>query len=189
MDIAEVPLIDGASQRFNLAMQDIINQHEDAVKNVHQIMTKLRDLKCTAHLRILTGLKPITLKNTHFSSTLQMIKRYIELIAKLKQLNMDESNNLLPSIAEDIAITKLLDKLKLIESVNKKLEENGTKIADTRALFDVVKLKYPQTKSRLSYGVKIVYNPHFEMVIVKIQERRCYELSAEKWKNISNLLR
>lgn len=105
MEIAEVPLIVCAIHQFHLAMQDLANKHEDAVKKDHQLMTKLRTFKCLAYIRTLTVLKPIICKVTRWSSTFEMIKRYIQLKAHLEKQNMDEINDIMPNIAEDNAIT------------------------------------------------------------------------------------
>lgn len=181
-------LIGCASHRFNLAVCDIIESNSDTVQAIRSIMVKLRTLKYAAHLRNHIDLKPILSNTTRWSSTFQMLKRYIELIPAIREMDIAEINDLLPSNAKHSSITQLLETLSVMDSVCKQLQSESTTIADVRALFDAIITKFPETEERLSCNANIIYNSEFENALVKLQEHRTYDLTNAERSAVHELL-
>lgn len=53
-----IPLLGRASHRFQLAVRQILNKNEVILKQVHQLMAKLRKLLLYSKLYYVTNLKP-----------------------------------------------------------------------------------------------------------------------------------
>lgn len=65
--------------RFNLAVQDIIEQHRRIVSKVQDLMKRLKYLVPAPKLRRLTPSSAVLRSETHWSSTYNMLKRYFEI--------------------------------------------------------------------------------------------------------------
>jgi hypothetical protein len=76
-DLLGIPLIGCASHRFNLACQHYLKQYESSLVLIHGLMTKLRNLKKAGQLRKKTTLQPVPRNDTRWSSTHNMLKRYV----------------------------------------------------------------------------------------------------------------
>lgn len=83
----------------------------------------------------------------------------------------------------------LLDTMKKLESVTKKLQDPKITMSDVRMLFDFVIEKFPEMSYYLSSNAEIIQNPVLERAIVKIQDNQpltaeeiacaqCFELSS-----------
>lgn len=186
--LVSLPLIGCASHRFQLAIQDKLSEHSEKIENIHKIMVKLRSLKNAAKLREHTDLKPILSNVTRWGSTFRMLRRYAELRPVLQTINISEVTELFPSNSEHVQLLDLISALGDLESVSKKLQENQTNMADVRALFDAVIDKFPDFKSRLGPNAPIVYDKHFESAVIKLQEKRTFDLSEDERKSVRHLL-
>ena len=82
-----LPLIGCASHRFNLAVQDILSEHETLLFKVHALMKKLRTPLMAARLAKQTPLNAKTQNVTRWSSSFDMLRRYNELREFLHHLN------------------------------------------------------------------------------------------------------
>ena len=166
-----------ASHRFNLAMKDMIANYEEHIEKVQIIMKKLRSLIPAAKLRKHTKLTAVVRHQIRWSSTFQMLVRYQELREYIPLLHLPEVSSLALSQSENALIDALVLRLKDLESVCKQLQREHTSVSDTRALFDAVIDKYPETNVRLNADAKIVADASFESALVKIQRAEGNNLS------------
>ena len=175
-----VPLIGCASHRFNLAVQDLLSEEEAALSKVNHLMVKLGTLLLGAKLRKLTPLRPKTRNMTRWSSSFEMILRYVRLREFLPKLDSSEIDRLSLTSTENRRIDSLLEQLKTLESVSKALQEERTSISDVRAMFDAVIEEFPETTDRLTSSAAIVHSPLLESGIVKVQRGKNGALSREE---------
>ena len=87
------PLIGCASHRFNLAIKVILKEQEHLIGRIQDINVKLKSLKLRGNLRSHTELEPKLRNDTRWSSTYQMLERYIKLhpIISDKDFTRDKS--------------------------------------------------------------------------------------------------
>ncbi len=66
-----------ASQRYNLAMKDILEEEQIAIQKVRELMLRFRNPIPGAKLRKHTDLTAKCSNATQWSSTIEMIRRYV----------------------------------------------------------------------------------------------------------------
>lgn len=115
-----VPLVGCSSHRLNLAVRAYLEPHESILEEVQQLMRKLRTLKQAAKLRTKTSLVPVLRQETRWSSTFSMIKRYFRL-RELLSADDEDLADFLPSRGTHRKLAGLLDSLRDVESVSKRL--------------------------------------------------------------------
>lgn len=169
-----------ASHRFNLAVKDLLLPHKDIILKVAEMMKKLRAPLKRAILRKFTDLTPIVCNVTRWSSTYDMLKRFLELRDVLPQLHIAELDDLMPVRRETQQLELLCSTLSELDSVTKCLQRDNTTMAEVRALFDTVIEHYPAMKSRLGPTAEIVECPAFESAVVLIQRQKTSLLTAEE---------
>lgn len=179
-----LPLIGCASHRFNLAVQDILSEHETLLFKVHALMKKLRTPLMAARLAKQTPLNAKTQNVTRWSSSFDMLRRYNELREFLHHLNSTELDAYFLSTAEDRRVNELLDRLQNLNSITKRLQRDSTTMKTVRALFDFVMTDYPETDNRLTATAAIVHSPAFESAIVKVQSEESSTLTHEERQSI-----
>ena len=86
------PLIDCASHRFALAVQDYIKGNQSVINKIQQLMVELRRVKLSAKLRQYTNLRHVLFNATGWSSVFEMISRYREFISILQEEMQAEAN-------------------------------------------------------------------------------------------------
>ncbi|KAF1773381.1 Ribonuclease H-like domain [Phytophthora cactorum] len=133
--LMEVPLVGCASHRLNLAVQDDLAAYEDDLAAVQALMIKLRTLTESAKLRLKTDLRPVIRKQTRWSSTFAMVKRYFELLEFI-DVEDDDIMELLPAPAANKRLRVLYQELRDIESVSKALQGRDVDLLDVREWFD-----------------------------------------------------
>ncbi|EGZ14663.1 hypothetical protein PHYSODRAFT_333013 [Phytophthora sojae] len=148
-----IPFIGCASHRFNLAVKDFLKTEDELIAKVHALMTKLRTIKGRALLRRVSHLSPLLRYDTRWSSTYEMVARYVKLQPAIIKLGHDllvkyEVQPLLLRRAEH-------ERARALEKDLEKFE-GGVK-------------EYPALKSRLAATAPIVNNPHLELGLVKLQ--------------------
>jgi hypothetical protein len=163
----EVQLIGCVSHRLNLAVKLFYEPHEDLLAKVNSLMKELKTTKNLATLQQYTPLYPVQRNVTRWSSTFEMLKRYIKLEEFIIASDVDVED-LLPTRKEHRIIEKLIVSLEDFESVTKKLEETDINMKQVRKLFDFLIKKYPSIRSKLSQNADIVHSKAFESGIVKI---------------------
>ena len=181
------PLVGCASHRYNLAMKFVFSNDEDLICNIDTITAKLRTLLLNAKLKKLTHLQPKTRNVTRWSSTHEMLKRYVELRQFLPSLMSNEIDSLSLNPAKNRRVDYLLQQMEKLESVTKALQRNDTTISDVRAMFDAVVESYPETSGKLSSRAAIVHCAEFESAIVNLQRQNAAGLSYEEEESVKCL--
>ena len=74
-----IPLIGCASHKFNLAVSAYLEKDNILLNKTNQLMGRLKTYKLAGKLRELTPLKPVQKNVTRWSSTFEMIERFIQL--------------------------------------------------------------------------------------------------------------
>jgi hypothetical protein len=161
-----VPLVGCASHRFNLASKRFLAEHEDLVGQVGALMAALRTIKNRAELRRHTSLAPLRANATRWSSTFVMMERYVRIRDAIKRV--DAVYDLLSKPSAHRRIVALVEKLKTLNSVCKKLQEASLAMKDVRVLFDKVAGIFPVTGEYLLPDASIVHSPTFESAVVKV---------------------
>lgn len=83
--------------RFNLFVQEILDQYCNIISNVQALMKKLSYQISAAQLRALTPLKPKLSNDTLWSSTYEILVRYPELFPFISRIDSEEIRNLIPN--------------------------------------------------------------------------------------------
>ena len=179
-DLLNVHFIGCARHRLNLAVQQFSSIHESVLEKVHAVMKKLRTVKKSASLRKATPLCAVLRNVTRCSSTLAMLKRYIELRPILVKLNDPEIVDLMLAQSEERSLSTVSSDLLLFESVTVSLQKSSIDLLDVRILFDDLIGKYPLTASYLSPSADIVHSPMFESAIVKVVSGKADTLTVEE---------
>ena len=179
-NMACIPLIGCASHRFNSAVQRIMGKEEELLEKINRLMSKLKTLLLGAKLLQLTPLRPITRDTTRWSSTFDIISRYVRLREFLVDLGSSDTDDLCLNSSENRRVDSLPVRLKDLESVSKSLQKESATIAEVRVLFDAVMDQYPETASKLSPSAAIVHSPYLESAIVKLQLGSPNDLSEEE---------
>ncbi|KAG6954455.1 hypothetical protein JG687_00011814 [Phytophthora cactorum] len=125
-----------ARHRLNLAVKRFLKPHEEDLEKV--LMRKLRALKEAAKLRY-----PILKRHFRQSfgkkrgglSTFAMLDRYVRL-REFLSADDDEIADLLLSRSTHRSLQMLLEEMKDIESISKKLQSDGLTLLQARELFD-----------------------------------------------------
>ena len=187
-DISGHRLIGCASLRLNLAVKDVLNEGKELLQKINTIMVKLRGLILGEKLKKLTNLTPKVRNVTRWSSSYQMVQRYVELREFLALLESDEVDALSLTPAENRRADALLQQVKPLESVNKVLQTNSNTVSDASVLFDAVIQKYSDTANLLSSSAGIVHSPNFENAVIKIKRNNSSAISREESISVSSLL-
>lgn len=87
----------------------------------------------------------------------------------IRQVNAVEE--FIPTGATHKKLLELLEELKKLDSVCKRLQGKSISIADMRVLFDQVADDDPDMASHLRPSAKIVHSPVFEAALVKIENK------------------
>ncbi|KAG3120262.1 hypothetical protein PI124_g397 [Phytophthora idaei] len=160
-------MIGCSSHRMNLAMQALMEEHDDLLEKVHRLMTKFNTIKNRHYLRKADALMPVFHNVIRLSSTFAMVDRYFAIYSNLDRVD-DELADFIPNPRENVCPIVLYEDLKNLESVNKKLQTATLTLLDVRALFDHVINHYPTTKTHLAASATLVKFPDFENGIVKV---------------------
>ena len=130
-----IPLIGCASHKFQLAVSCYLGRNESFLNKINTLMGKLKSLKLSGKLREHTPLQPIQRNKTFWSSTYDMINRYIELKPFLDFFQ--EEPNLIDNLLtprENNDLQTLQDDLKNLFSVTCALQRENLDLYDVRVL-------------------------------------------------------
>ena len=183
------PFIGCASHRFNLAVKEFMQPHEESLQNINDLMLKLSTLKIAGALRKRTDLKPIKRNVTRWSSTYSMLNRFFALKDILPALNNPEVNVFIPDGRKMNELEGLLKDFKKFESVTKALQSTSINLAEVRILFDSVKSLFPTLENRLREDASLVFDEHFQTGIVKIINGQEKDLSDEQVAEVAVFLK
>ncbi|ETM98415.1 hypothetical protein PPTG_19620 [Phytophthora nicotianae INRA-310] len=163
----KIPLISCANHRLNLAVNRFLEGYQTQIDMIQNLMIQLRHTNNAAALSRVTHLKPIKANVTRWSSTYQMLQRYM----KIRDANLTVSavEELVPRGKGHRRIAAVADKLVELDSVCVKLQAKERSMAEVRLLFDACMVKYPEMSEYLQPAAQIVHSPLFESAIVKVQ--------------------
>jgi len=182
-----VGFIGCASHRFNIFVKQMILQETNLIESIREIMKKLSDPLMSAKLRKFTQLRPILSNVTRWSSTANMLMRFLDIKEPLNGIDDDEIDKLMPNPRNVRKIEKLCETFKKLDSVTKALQDDGTDLADVRGHFDTVIEDYPDASAYLGENAEIVGQPKFESGIVKILNNQIASMDADE-KTVTNCL-
>ena len=162
--LCQKPLMGCASHRFNLACAELLEDHGEIIQKINALMGKMKSVKLSAKLRQFTHLRPIQANITRWSSTHQMINRYMQL--KEFMVYFDEENILefIPSPKENATLSEVQQKLATLDSVTMALQRESTDASCVRLLFNEIKRKFPDldgSDKYLSPTARIIRSPNF----------------------------
>ncbi|ETP37476.1 hypothetical protein F442_14717 [Phytophthora nicotianae P10297] len=145
-------------------------------------MAKLRTITGRALLRRVSHLSPLMRNDTRWSSTFEMVERYLKLQPLIVQLghNLLVENEIQPLLlrrAEHERVKSLARDLEKFEGVTKELQKATLTLSAVRRLFDQVVKEFPALKTRLAATAPIFNNPNLEQGLVKIQRREAVTIA------------
>ncbi|KAG6954994.1 hypothetical protein JG688_00012100, partial [Phytophthora aleatoria] len=117
-------------RRFQLAVNDFLADKELLLAKIHALMKHLSTIKCRAALRKVTPLAPVLRIVTRWSSTFNMVERYVNLRPAL--LSMDHATVAKHDIArfllsgeESEHVEELLETLMDLNEITKALQDSA----------------------------------------------------------------
>ncbi|KAG2800607.1 hypothetical protein PC112_g20404 [Phytophthora cactorum] len=178
-NIMGMPLVGCASHRLNLAVKRFLEPHEEDLENVQVLMRKLRTVKEAAKLRAKTPLLPVLRQETWWSSTFATVDRYVRLREFLSADDGEIADLLLPRSTHR-SLQTLLEEMKDIESISKKLQSDGLTLLLARELFGGLLELKPSFASYLASNAEIVDSPAFDSGAVKVFDKKAEMLTREE---------
>ena len=185
--LLKVPLIGCGAHKFNLAVNKwIANQPqlEQAIQRIASVMKKASTLKVSAQLRKLTALHTVKQNVTRWSSTYEMITRFIRIKDQLEAVT--DLIPFMPSPLENDILKKGYVHLQSFQQVTLMLQKEGITFLRVREIFDTLLDDYPEMGGHLSADAEIVVDRVFERSVMKVSKG--LTLTEEERHSISCLL-
>jgi hypothetical protein len=167
----QAPLIGCASHKLNLAVKMWIQNEPQLaaiILKVSNIMKKASTLKVAAQLRLLTSYSAVRENATRWSSTYQMITRFLQIQVQLSSIV--DLLALFPTHSELEILKRAHASLKKFNAVTIMLQKEGMSFLEVRELFQEVLEDFPDFKHYLADDANIVEDPLFEKAIVRISK-------------------
>ncbi|KAG2965562.1 hypothetical protein PC118_g19665 [Phytophthora cactorum] len=160
-------------------LKRFLEPHEEDLENVQVLMRKLRTVKEAAKLRAKTPLLPVLRQETWWSSTFATVDRYVRLREFLSADDGEIADLLLPRSTHR-SLQTLLEEMKDIESISKKLQSDGLTLLLARELFGGLLELKPSFASYLASNAEIVDSPAFDSGAVKVFDKKAEMLTREE---------
>lgn len=186
--ISEIPLIGCASHKFNLAVEQWIESHQEtnrALKVIHDLMIQLRTLKNAAKLREMTHLGAIAPNETRWTSKFEMLRRFFRIEEQVQII--DEVEDFLPDPRTRRILIVCLKHFRRFHSITINLQKMGIMPHDVRYFFDQICNDYPSMEHYLGPDASIIQDVCFEKALCKILRGDDSQLSAEEKSSIKSL--
>jgi hypothetical protein len=129
-------------------------------------MKKASTLKIAGKLRELTAYAAVRENVTRWSSTYQMISRFLKIHTQLS--GVMELLSLLPNHLEVDHLIRAHESLKKFNSVTIMLQRDGMSFVESREIFDLFLTDYPDFANYLADDALIVENQPFEKALMQI---------------------
>jgi len=157
---------------LNLQVEQYLGRYEAVLSKLNELMVKLRTLKNSALLRQHTPLKAKLRCKTRWTGAFQMVSRYFQIKDAIYSI-VDEGDfeEYMLSIAEDRILSRLLEDMKKLWSVMKKLQDQTINLLDVRILFDRLIESFPSMSYYLAPNSNIVHSAVFESGVVKLLKK------------------
>ncbi len=165
-DLLGIPMICCASHRFNLACKKYLESSENVLQKIQSLMTSLRQVKQAGKLRTKTDLEPIIRNVTRWSSTFEMVQRFLTLLEFIDTTDAALAKNL-PTPLEIIALNDLMKYLEQFQTTTLLLQDEKRKLQEVRSIFDEMLKHYPSMNYYISSDGGILHSPDFEIAIVE----------------------
>jgi hypothetical protein len=133
---------------------------------VQRLMKKVSSLKAASQLRLLTKYCPIIENKTRWSSTYQMIRRFLRIQNELS--SVVEILSFLPNHLEVDLLQRGFEEMKKFDSITVMLQREGMSFVESRQIFDLFLEDFPTFKHYLADDAKIVEDKLFESSVMAI---------------------
>ena len=135
-------------------------------KQVSRLMKKACTLKIASQLRDLTDYAAVRDNDTRWSSTYNMLKRFLNIKTELSAIV--ELLTLFPNHLEVDILSRACETMKKFDSVTIMLQRDGMTFVESREIFDLFVKDYPEFKHYIADDAAIVEDVVFERTIMKI---------------------
>ena len=164
----------------------------DKVNELMKDLNKLKNASILRSIKDTNGPMPVTRNVTRWSSTCEMLVRFLILVPSLHNCGLPEATKaLIPTYVEIHELNELKDQLKDFQDTTLSLQSDSGRIDlyFVRTLFDNLIRKHPSCVKHLSPISDIVHNRHFENGIVKIQSMKEDALTGSEMHAVSIFLK
>ena len=141
-------------------------------------------------LELITELRPIQKNETRWSSTFEMVSRFLEIHSLVSPTDFYDDPSLsdfVPSHREKHEISTLHVTLQKLDSITKSLQKADLDLAEVRFLFDHAILEFPVLDEYCGPNAKIIHSPFFEKTVVKILNGDEKSLTTEEAQSVQKL--
>ncbi|GAB1602785.1 hypothetical protein Ahia01_000558600 [Argonauta hians] len=188
--LSDIPLVVCASHKFNLAVSAYLENEKLLLDKINNLMGKLKSFKLADKLREMTTIKPIQRDISRWSTTYDMVERFIQIEFFLESFKDDPRliDYILTS-REHQELKNLEENLRKLRSVSDALQREEIDLYDVRVLFNEILVFYPCEEFRkyLLPSADIVHCPDFENGIVKILQKSEEKLSEQEIQALGRL--
>ena len=183
-DKCNVPFIGCFSHILNLAVKNVMlasDEIKGVIDKVSELMRVLKTTKGAAVLRNITDVKAVKKNDTRWTSTYDMLTRYIRLVPSLQGIEEENIIQKMPTQIEIMAIKNMLVNLEQINAMMKYLQRENINLANARGCFDALIKTFPDMEVYLGPRAEIVHSKKFISAVAKVQKGETNDLShAEK---------
>lgn len=183
----QIPLIGCASHKFNLAVRRWIDSQPDLTPIIHKVglvMKKASTLKVASQLRELTSYATVRNNDTRWSSTFQMVERFLKIQNELS--SVVDLLSLLPNHLEVDLLARAFCSMKKFDSVTIMLQRDGMSFVESREIFDLFLIDFPDFAHYISNEASIIEDEMFEKAVMQLA--RGMPLTEEQRNSIQGLL-
>ena len=148
----------------------------------------MKNLKIAGKLRKFTELRPIQRNETRWSSTFEMVSRFLEIHSLVSPTDFYDDPSLsdfVPSHLHEISTLHVT--LQKLDSITKSLQKADLDLAEVRFLFDHAILEFPVLDEYCGPNSKIYHSPFFEKAVVKILNGDEKSLTTEEAQSVQKL--
>ena len=139
-------------------------------------MKKASGLKVASQLRDLTSYATVRDNDTRWSSSFQMIARFLKIQKELSAVG--DLLSLLPNHLEVDYLSRAFTSLTKFDSVTVMLQRDGMSFVESREIFDLFLRDYPEFQHHIGDAARIIQDEVFEKVVMQIS--RGLPLSEEQ---------
>jgi len=169
----KIPFIGCFSHRLNLAVKTYLKDYKLLLDKVEKLMIHFRTPLVALKLRDETPLKAIVRNVTRWSSTYEMIKRYLSLHFSIINIsNYHEATKALClSLDEHNEIELLFNALTDLEKATVYLQRDNLTLMAAKMYFEHLIGLYPSLTPQLGSDAKVVKFKKFESALFKLQKK------------------
>jgi hypothetical protein len=174
-NLLRVPFIGCASHKLNLAIRKFLIDNDCVIDKVDNVMKRIANSNViSGHLKEAQKalnkplLRPIIRNLTRWSSTHNMLVRYVRIEEVLRDERMAQIHSIVLSVIELTKCKELLNVLDQLEFANKELQKDGLTLDYVRTLFDQIVEDFGHLSSAFGQYLRVSPTNHFENGIVAL---------------------